>query len=32
MPYVDGFVIPVPAGNKEAYLASSRKMTSVLKT
>ena len=31
MRYVDGFVIPVPAGNKEAYLASSRKMTSVLK-
>ena len=31
MRYVDGFVIPVPAGNKEAYLASARKMTSVLK-
>ena len=31
MSYVDGFVIPVPAGNREAYLASSRKMTSVLK-
>jgi len=31
MSYIDGFVVPVPAGNKEAYLASSRKMTSVLK-
>ena len=31
MRYVDGFVIPVPAGNKEAYLASAHKMTSVLK-
>ena len=31
MSYVDGFVIPVPAGNREAYLASSRKMTSLLK-
>jgi uncharacterized protein YbaA (DUF1428 family) len=28
---IDGFVIPVPAGNKDAYLASSKKMTSVLK-
>ena len=31
MRYIDGFVIPVPAGNKDAYLASSKKMTSVLK-
>lgn len=31
MRYVDGFVIPVPAGNKDAYLASSKKMTSMLK-
>ena len=27
MSYVDGFVVPVPAGKKEAYLASARKMT-----
>ncbi len=31
MAYVDGFVIPVPTGKKEEYLASARKMTSVLK-
>lgn len=31
MRYVDGFLIPVAAGNKEAYLASAGKMTSVLK-
>jgi len=31
MSYVDGFVIPVPAANKDAYLAASKKMTSVLK-
>jgi uncharacterized protein YbaA (DUF1428 family) len=31
MRYVDGFVIPVPAANKDAYRAASKKMTSVLK-
>jgi len=31
MRYIDGFVIPVPAGNKDKYLAASKKMTSVLK-
>ena len=31
MSYVDGFVVPVPAGNKEAYLKSSRKMTTICK-
>jgi uncharacterized protein YbaA (DUF1428 family) len=31
MSYVDGFVIPVPAGNKDAYLAASKKMTSFMK-
>ena len=29
--YVDGFVVPVPAKNKEAYLAASRKMTAICK-
>jgi uncharacterized protein YbaA (DUF1428 family) len=29
--YVDGSVIPVPAGNKQAYLESSKKMASLLK-
>ena len=27
MSYVDGFVIPVPAGNREAYVATATKMT-----
>jgi uncharacterized protein YbaA (DUF1428 family) len=31
MSYVDGFVIPVPPANQDAYLAAARKMTSVLK-
>jgi len=31
MSYFDGFVVPVPAGNKEAYLKSSRKMTTICK-
>ena len=31
MSYVDGFVIPVPTANKDAYRAASKKMTSVLK-
>ena len=31
MSYVDGFVVPVPAGNKEAYLKASRKMTTICK-
>src|SRR4029453_5293778 len=29
MSYVDGFVVPVPVGNKEAYLKASRKMTAI---
>ena len=29
--YVDGSVIPVPAGNKQAYLESSKKMAALLK-
>ena len=31
MRYVEGFVIPVPGGDKEAYLASANNMTSLLK-
>jgi len=31
MSYVDGFVVPVPAGNKEKYLGASRKMTAFYK-
>jgi uncharacterized protein YbaA (DUF1428 family) len=31
MSYIDGFVIPVPAGNKDAYRASAKKMTAYLK-
>ena len=31
MKYVDGFLIPVAAGKKDAYLASARKMESILK-
>jgi uncharacterized protein YbaA (DUF1428 family) len=29
--YVDGFVIPVPAGNKDAYVASARKVWPLFK-
>ena len=31
MSYIDGFVVPVPAGNKQAYLAMSKKMTAMFK-
>jgi uncharacterized protein YbaA (DUF1428 family) len=31
MRYVEGFVVPVPDGNKAAYLASANNMTSLLK-
>ena len=31
MSYVDGFVVPVPAGNKEAYRAAAQKMTAICK-
>jgi uncharacterized protein YbaA (DUF1428 family) len=31
MSYIDGFVIPVPAGNKEAYRAMSEQMTATFK-
>ena len=31
MSYIDGFVVPVPTGNKEAYLAMSKKMTATFK-
>ena len=31
MSYIDGFVIPVPAGNREAYLAMSKQMTATFK-
>ena len=31
MSYIDGFVIPVPTGKKEAYRAMSQKMTSTFK-
>jgi uncharacterized protein YbaA (DUF1428 family) len=31
MSYIDGFVIPVPAGNRDAYRASAKKMTAYLK-
>jgi len=29
--YIDGFVIPVPAGNKDAYVASARKVWALFK-
>ena len=29
MSYVDGFVVPVPADNKEKYLAASRRMSAL---
>ncbi len=31
MSYIDGFVVPVPAGNKEAYRAAAQKMIGVFK-
>jgi uncharacterized protein YbaA (DUF1428 family) len=31
MSYIDGFVVPVPVGNKDAYLAMSKKMTATFK-
>ena len=31
MAYIDGFVVPVPEGNKEAYRAASLKMTGLYK-
>ena len=31
MSYVDGFVVPVPDGNKEADCASAQKMTAICK-
>jgi len=31
MSYIDGFVIPVPEGNKDAYLTSARKAAEVFK-
>ena len=31
MSYIDGFVIPVPPANKEAYLASAQKMKALFK-
>ena len=31
MSYIDGFVVPVPAANKEAYRAMSKKMTPTFK-
>jgi uncharacterized protein YbaA (DUF1428 family) len=31
MSYIDGFVVPVPAGNKQAYLAASNKMMATFK-
>ena len=31
MSYIDGFVIPVPEGNKEAYRAEAQKMVSLFK-
>ena len=31
MSYVDGFVVPVPDGNKEKYIAASRKMSDLCK-
>ena len=31
MSYIDGFLIPVPAGNKEAYRAMAGKMATLLK-
>lgn len=31
MSYVDGFVVPVPEGNKEAYLEVARKMRALFK-
>ncbi|HEY8567048.1 MAG TPA: DUF1428 domain-containing protein [Beijerinckiaceae bacterium] len=29
MSYIDGFVVPVPAGNKDAYLSLSETMTAI---
>ena len=29
MSYIDGFVVPVPAGNKEGYRAAAQKMTAI---
>ena len=31
MSYIDGFVVPVPQGNKAAYLALSKQMTATFK-
>ena len=31
MSYIDGFVVPVPAGNKEAYRAAAQKATAIFK-
>ena len=31
MRYVEGFVIPVPGGDKQAYLSSANNMTTLLK-
>jgi len=31
MRYVEGFVIPVPGGDKQAYLSSANNMTALLK-
>jgi uncharacterized protein YbaA (DUF1428 family) len=31
MTYIDGFLIPVPAGHKEAYLAMANKGAALLK-
>jgi uncharacterized protein YbaA (DUF1428 family) len=31
MGYIDGLVIPVPEGNKQAFVASAQKMTALLK-
>ncbi len=31
MSYIDGFVVPVPAGNKDAYLAMARKTAPLFK-
>jgi uncharacterized protein YbaA (DUF1428 family) len=31
MSYIDGLVIPVPEGNKQAFIASAQKMTALLK-
>src|ERR671913_571528 len=31
MSYIDGFVVPVPAGNKDAYRAAAQKATALFK-